>query len=130
MTEKTPQVSWNVSLPLIQELGRLRAQANALYIAKQIPTALRTLCAMKQSVIHSFNEEECEMLQELESGISKQSIIVDFHSSQGFAIPMEYYTARAELDKLYIKFNDALQRLLEKYGYLIEKKADKTKLIA
>lgn len=130
MAEKTPQVSWNVSLPLIQELGRLRARANALYIAKEIPTALRTLTAMKMSVIHSFNSEECIFLEELEKKVRTQNSLVDFYGSRGFMKPKVYYDAFGVLDRLYIQFNDALQRLLEKYGYLIEKKSDKTKLVA
>ena len=130
MNATTDKVAWNTAERLILEIGGLRAKANLYYISRQVPKALRCLSAIKMCVIHSLKEEESQALEKIEVEVIKKQIVIDKYKESGFNMVMDdiYYTTLAEMDADYRKFNDYLQKLLEKYGYLIEKKEDKTVL--
>ena len=126
----TDKVAWNTAERLIMEIGNLRTKANYHYINRNVPVASRCLSAIKMCVVHSLKKEECDELNKLELDVIGKQIILDTYTASGFNKVKDkiYYDTLIEIDILYRKFNDYLQKLLETYGYLIEKKEDKTVL--
>ena len=130
MVATTNKVAWNTAEQLIMEIGKLRSAANLSYINKNLSKAIRILSAIKMSIVHSLSKDEISFLDKLEAEATKKQIELDKYEGSGFNMikDKKYYTIRAELDGLYREFNNYLQVSLERYGYLIEKKEDRTVL--
>ena len=124
------KAAWNTSESLIGEIGRLRTLCDNQYIKGNIRQATRTLLAIKMCVVHNFNHNELNEINLLRKELIERQIIIDSYDISGFnKIPNEEYVKRkAELDYYYEKLNDKIQELLGKYGYLIDKKEDRTNL--
>jgi len=124
------KAAWNTSESLIGEIGRLRTLCDNQYIKGQIKSATRTLLAIKMCVVHNFNSEELKEINKLRKELIQRQIIIDSYDMSGFnKIPNDdYVKKKAELDYYYELLNDKIQELLGKYGYLIDKREDRTKL--
>ena len=133
-SEDSSQVSWNLSSSLIQELARLRYEANKHYLHQNISQALRSLIAMRLTVNQSISEEQriefAAMEEQAELIISicnkdETDINVFISDDEDRAKAFKViHQSRKELMTLYKKYNDMIQDLLEKNGYLIQKVQD------
>jgi len=124
------KAAWNTSESLIGEIGRLRTLCDNQYIKGNIRQATRTLLAIKMCVVHNFNADELAELEKMKRDLIVKQIVIDSYDLSGFNKPRneEYLKNKSEVDFLYEKLNDRLQQLLGKYGYLIDKKEDRTNL--
>lgn len=124
------EVKWNMAGALSLELARLREQANKSFVNRNIASACESLMAMRQTATHVFSEQEILSLSNIEKklleGISKILKRVN-----GFGVEEQSKEKSDSFVKLYmeyLKYNETLQKLLDKYGFLGERKADASKI--
>lgn len=126
---ETEKVSWNLSQALIMELGNLLRRASDYYIRANYQLALNSLQAVRQRIIQSLDPTERKDLRNQEVELQKL-IYGESQENTGFKVTSKFYKIRAELQHKFEDYNEALMDLLEKYGYLINKKEDQTNLNA
>ena len=112
----TSAVSWNLSQQLIFELNNLLVLADKRYLSGNISGWFFHLKAVKMRITQSLNNDERKILE----GFEKQIIV--------FENLKPTPENRTLLVTLIEKYNEQLMDFLEKYGYLIQKKKDSTKM--
>lgn len=120
------KVAWNASQGLIAEISNRRSLANTYFIQGNVKNAFKTLIAIKQSVIQSFNNTEREKLKDIETKFNKISIALSSSASSSFntKLNIAHRLAVSLANRLYPEYNDLLMDLLEEYGYLIGEQTD------
>ena len=126
---ESEKVAWNLSGGLIDHMVYLVTTASRFYINRDTEEAYRTLKVIRLLVIPSLKKEEREKLKSLE--LKVQSIITKLNTTtpRGFEKPKkEHLESRSHLLIAYEEYFEELMDKLNKYGYLIQKKDDMTKL--
>jgi len=119
--EINERVSWNLAEALIIQLGNLLAQSNSNYLNGRIDKAFFCLKVIRQRIIQSLKPDERKQIIELEkefvgNGFSKVNQI------------KEYQNQKQKQMVVYEKYNTLIMDFLEKYGYLIKKQEDDTRI--
>lgn len=102
------------------------------YIKDNLELALYSLKAIRQRIIQSLDEIERKTTSEKEIEIQKLcSSYKLMMNNRGFDnLGQSYIELRNKMFLVYEEYNTILMDLLEKYGYLVQKKEDKTNLNA
>lgn len=124
----TEQVSWTLSLQLIQQLGSLLQQATNYYLKGDIENAFFRLKAVRMRIIQNLKEK----VKDNERGRCLK-LEIDFVKNKLGLInklehPDKHSKARQEQMRLYEDYNTLIMDLLDKYGYLIRKREDNTRI--
>lgn len=122
-TSSTTEVSWNLSQAVIYELQNLLTQATNNYIRGDPIKSYFCLKAVKMRVIASFKPEERKSLRKLEIDIAEQ--ITQIRKEEDSLRKQELlniFSAHYEF------YNEKLIDLLDKYGYLISKKQETSRM--
>lgn len=126
------QVEWNLAQALSVEIAKMRELSNKYFIARNLQSSAEALICLRLTSTHVFSEEQLEELLDLEKELltliskSQKEVI-------GFGLKEEIKQkaiARTELYLKFIEYNNKLTKLLDFYGFLGNRKADKTKLVA
>lgn len=109
---ETKELAWNLSQGLVMEISQLLVQANTYYTKAEYDKAFSIMRAIKLRFIQNLSQEERIRLtrKEIEFLKAKKTRSV---SKMGWN---------------YEEYNIAIMDLLEKYGFLISKKSDATKI--
>lgn len=126
------QVEWNIAQYISMEIGKMRELSNKHFIARNLQSAAECLICLRLTSTHVFSEPELNELSLLEKDllnlISKTQKEVN-----GFGVEedlKEKSIARNNLYNKFIQYNNKLTKLLDFYGFLGNRKSDKTKLVA
>jgi len=127
----TEQVSWTLSLVLIQQLGNLLQQATYYFLKGDIENAFFRLKAVRMRIIQNLKEKSKDKERtkcfEIETEFSKNKIIRDINSD-GIINNADKRKIKENQMRLYENYNTLIMDLLEKYGYLIRKREDNTRI--
>jgi len=124
--EKPQEVSWNLSMILIAEIGNLLNHASNNYVKRNYGKAFDYLKAVKMRVVAYLSKDEINKLSDMEDKAYKY---IEFSKPKGFnPIGESYYENTFKLWKLLDEYNTFLFSLLRKYGLLIPMKEDTSKL--
>lgn len=120
------QVAWNLSSSLIMEVSELLVKADQEYLQGKPDNAYYSMKAIKMRIVNSLNAEERKYLKAMESKVVRWVSIANMYASKYKY--KEASQARAVLAEKYEEYNETIMDLLDKYGYLIQRKEDKTKI--
>lgn len=120
------QVAWNLSQQLILQISYLIQQSTANYIAGNLTKCYFHVKEIRTLIFADLNSEEVKELKEFEMKIGSSSVKakpkISSHPTK------DELTYRA-MENMYLdKYRTRMMELLNKYGYLISKKADKSKM--
>lgn len=125
MVETIDKVSWNLAAGIIMEIQNLLAKANTNYISGRITKCFHCLKAIKMRIIQNLSQEERLHLKKLEEEIHKKMYALESTSTED---GKEWHIAKGEVCNLVENYNETILDLLDKYGFLIEKKQDYKKM--
>jgi hypothetical protein len=108
---KEQRVEWNLSSAIIAEIGAMLAQASSVYTKGKIQKCFYYLNAIKMRIIQTLDNKEREQFKKLELSLFNEK-------------------RRNKFGYLLADYNTLLMDKLEKYGFLLQKKADKSSLTA
>ena len=116
----TEKVSWNLAAGLLQEIQLHLIRASNFYLAGNLERWFYQLKAVKMRIISSLNQEERLALKNLETEIMYDIVphsnpIINRSKKEHAALHIETY-------------NESLFDMLEKYGYLVQKQEDRTRI--
>ena len=126
------QVEWNLAQALSMEIAKMRELSNKYFIARNLPSSAESLICLRMTSSHVFSPEELNELLTLE----KELLTLISQSQKevlGFGVEEDIIsknTARNKLYEKFIEYNNKLTKLLDFYGFLGNRKSDKTKLVA
>lgn len=113
--ETSDKVSWNLSQELIYEIALLIHRKNQSYLSGHINDAFFTLKAIKLTFIQSLKLEERNRLFDIERQIAAEPINIGNKPNGLYACLFELY-------------NETIMDYLDKYGYLLKKQEDHTRI--
>lgn len=142
--ESTGEVAWNSAQFLIQEVSRLRHEANIYYQRKDFLNAFESLKAVKLSVIQSLQPEERTKLKNKEQEFYEARNCFKISRPIGFQtrlnIPKEFLGEKqvearnkflekvSSIPRIFEDYSEMLSDMLERAGYLIPVKQDASKM--
>ena len=119
--EVTDKVSWNLSMPLLQQIGNNLQDSNNNFLNGRIEKAFFCLKVIRMRIIHSLNKDERKLCADIEKRFKRNP-----HSN--INQKSKYYDFKNEQYTLYDDFNTLIMDLLEKYGYTIKEQEDNTNI--
>jgi len=123
------QVSWTLSLALINHLASLLQQATNYYLAGDIEKAFFRLKAVRMRIIQNLKDTdkhpERKKCIDKEIEFAKKKINKKLLTDN----PGDYLKAKQDQMRTYEEYNTLIMDLLEKYGYLIKKREDRTSIV-
>lgn len=129
--EKTEQVGWNLSEALILEIANHLQAASRNFIQHNLHQTFFCLQTVKMRIIHNLKSDkgnnERKEFTDLEKKIFPRAMADKSEELRMSSIA--WGRNRFELAVLITKYNELIMDKLEKYGYTIQKKVDRTKLI-
>ena len=127
----TEQVSWTLSLELIKQLANLLQQATYYYLKGDIENAFFRMKTVRMRIIQNLKEDkknkERTKCFELEAEFVKNKIIRDVNLD-GVLDNKDRRNIKENQMRIYEEYNTLIMDLLEKYGYLIRKREDNTRI--
>ena len=126
--EETEKVAWNLSISLLQEIGNLLKQSSSMVVNRKPAKSFECLLGVRLRVIQSLKDDERTELFNMEKKI-KQYIILTREEIEDTRPDVYNKALRLLYDEL-DKYNTLLMDLLNKYGYLLQKKEDITRMSA
>lgn len=128
MVEKTEQVAWNLSIELLREIGGLLNKASSFMLMRQPAKSFEALYCVRGRVIQSLTKEERDALDKMEEKI-RSYIILNTEEIEESS-PKLWGKVNKLLYSSINEYNISLMDMLNKYGYLLQKKEDTTKMSA
>lgn len=125
----TEQVSWTLSMALINQLSDLLREATRLYLNGDIEKAFFRLKAVRMRIIQNLKQTKSnpERKQCLDKEI--EFFKLKLNKEELIENKIKYIETKQEQMRVYEDYNTLLMDLLEKYGYLIKKREDNTNII-
>lgn len=124
--ELSEQQEWNMAALLNNELALLRNRANTFYISGKFNEAFQCLVAIKSTSIHVMNEDERKRLEDLEHQFFKYINVIGSRLQQKNS--KLYNKVAGVVFNTYKQYNDLLQDLLNRYGFLGDTKKDSSRI--
>lgn len=130
MGEDIEKVSWNLAQGLILELTSLLQMMHRYYIRGELHKAYRCASVAKLTFIHSLDKDERDDLILKETKIEKGIQVFDeLKNPNGFIESEKEKLLIVEKTWAELKcYIEKIMDLLEKYGYLIDKRKDASKM--
>lgn len=123
------QVEWNLASALITEIAERLHQGGDHYVNRNYVKAFELLHALRRRIVQSLEDNESAKFKEIE-GIFYKLCMFAFatrvHDDKRKKLKRR---AQARCIFLLEKYNDALMKSLDTYGYLISKKKDSKRLL-
>lgn len=123
------EVAWHMSQALSMEISNLMAQAVRAMVNGNLNRAFHITRSIKFRFVQELKSDERTELKELEEIIAKNLSSYNDLQNKGFNKPDDESNKTAE--EVWLKFedyNEMIMDLLNKYGYLMKKKADSSGL--
>jgi len=134
--EEGKKVAWNLSEGLIRQIDLLLQASSVNYVGGKFATFFENLKAVRMKIIQSLTPGERQQFKTLETETySYLDVLASLRDPRaGFENPAKirawYIESKPKLILALDKYNDLLMDTLDKYGYLIPPKEDKTKMSA
>jgi hypothetical protein len=128
MVEKTEQVAWNLSIELLREIGSLLNKSSSFMLMRHPDKSFEALYCVRSRVIQSLTKDERETLDKMEEKI-RSYIILNSEEIEETS-PVLWNKVNKLLYHSINEYNISLMDMLNKYGYLLQKKEDTTKMSA
>jgi hypothetical protein len=121
------QVEWNMAQLLTFELAKLRSEANSAFVQGNYKKAVKSLMAIKHSSVHVIPDDKREEFNEMEDKLIYYSKILSLNF--GFnSKPKFYNNVQKKFEKLYRKYNEKIQDVLDEFGFLGDRKKDASRM--
>lgn len=130
MTEKntTEQVEWNMAQLLTMEISRLRVEANRAFVQRNYPKHVESIISMKMTTQHCFSKQQRDELQKLEDKIFPLLNITGIETAFDPSKEELKQRAMTGLRKLCMEYDSEVMTLLDRYGFLGDKKKDSSRI--
>lgn len=115
------KVSWNLSMPLLQQIGNQLQSSNLYFLNGKIEQAFFCLRVIRMRIIHSINTAERKKCSDAEKAFSR-------NPNNPVNEKVKYSTFKEKQYNMYDEYNTIIMDLLEKYGYTIKKQEDHTSI--
>lgn len=120
-TDPFDQVAWNMGAQYLNQIASYLNQASYHFLNGNLEAAFFRLKVIRQRIIHSLKTDERNKCFEIENNFPQ-------NNANKYSEKDKFSTTRKQQVVLYDKYNTLLMDLMAKYGYLIKKAEDNTRI--